>query len=115
MYCISYAPEQDEAVCETEQNMTSSDQKEHGLWCRWKSRPTKRQLERELQALKATNADQAKEIRELRGKLEEVVSLRDEWLDAVNELKDQVNELKWKNNLLTSKNHKYALEISEYI
>ena len=120
--CISHTPEQDEAAGESEQNMNSKDQKTHGRWCRWKSRPTKSQLQRELQALKAINADQAEEIQELHGKLEEVLSLNSEQLDGINNLKDQVGNLKCKvGNLkcktkyLMSKCYKYALENSKYI
>ena len=81
----------------------------HRRRCRWKSGPTKTQLKQKLQTLKTINTDQAEEIQELHGKLEEVQSLRGEQLDAINHLKDQVNELKWKNKLLMSKNHKHAL------
>ena len=109
----STTPQPDEVV-PCEQNVSSNDQKKHGRYCRWKTRPTKRQLERELQNLKSINADQEEEIQALRAKLEEVQSLRGEQHDATTNLKDQLKELQHENEYLVSMNDKYSAETSMY-
>ena len=74
--------------CKPEQNVSFNDQKVNGVWCKWKSRPSKRQLEAEVQTLKAMNADQVKEFQT------EVQTLKAMNADQVKELQAEIQTLK---------------------